>query len=42
VATDNCYLGWFWDNETRTKKRWKDLIKKEQESGKVLAPGEQG
>ena len=23
---DNCYLGWFWDSETRTFKRWKDLI----------------
>ena len=22
----NCYKGWFWDSETRTFKRWKDLI----------------
>tara|TARA_B100001750_G_C15331810_1_gene507678 strand:- start:435 stop:548 length:114 start_codon:yes stop_codon:yes gene_type:complete len=25
---DNCYLGWFWDNETQTFKRWDDLIGK--------------
>jgi hypothetical protein len=23
---DNCYLGWFWDEKTRTFKRWKEFI----------------
>ena len=23
---DNCYLGWFWDSETKTFKRWDELM----------------